>query len=365
MSKKIVHITTVHRMRDTRIFYRYCKSLSDEGYSVNLICPSDDPSFAPGSSHVVDEINVNFLRARSDKYSRIVLNIPLIIKKLSETKPDVIHFHDPELLLLIPIFLIFTRKLVYDVHEDNFENILQKKSIPLVLRIILSRLIRTLELFSSKFSSQVIAERYYHDFLPSSIEALNYPSAYQSCIGGQCHYDLSMLNSTYNWFLYTGNVSIERGALLQLEVLLDNSKNAIFYAGYCQSSVYSAIEDWLERHKISKDRFVLEGYEKFVDQKCINYIQKGYPWVAGIAIFPYSDFYNKKELTKFFEYYNACLPILCADFVEWKKFVNKYECGAVYESGYMQRLKNKKFNFTCNRFNWSDELKKVITIYEL
>jgi len=35
----------------------------------------------------------------------------------------------------------------------------------------------------------------------------------------------------------------------------------------------------------------------------------------------------KKELTKFFEYMNAGLPIICSDFPVWKKFVEKHECG--------------------------------------
>src|SRR5699024_8476079 len=35
----------------------------------------------------------------------------------------------------------------------------------------------------------------------------------------------------------------------------------------------------------------------------------------------------KNELTKFFEYMNAGLPIICSNFPVWKQFIETYECG--------------------------------------
>src|SRR5699024_6459436 len=44
-------------------------------------------------------------------------------------------------------------------------------------------------------------------------------------------------------------------------------------------------------------------------------------------LFPPTAHYMKKELTKFFEYMNAGLPIICSDFPVWKNFVETYQCG--------------------------------------
>ena len=32
-------------------------------------------------------------------------------------------------------------------------------------------------------------------------------------------------------------------------------------------------------------------------------------------------------MTKFFEYMNAGIPVICSDFPVWKAFVERYECG--------------------------------------
>src|SRR5690625_7556260 len=63
-------------------------------------------------------------------------------------------------------------------------------------------------------------------------------------------------------------------------------------------------------------------------------------WLAGIAIFPPTEHYKKKELTKFFEYMNAGLPIICSDFPVWKQFINKYECGITVDPYNETEIKN-------------------------
>src|SRR5690625_6021755 len=66
-------------------------------------------------------------------------------------------------------------------------------------------------------------------------------------------------------------------------------------------------------------------------------------WLAGIALFPPTEHYMKKELTKFFEYMNAGLPIICSHFPQWKTFIDKYNCGIAVDP-YDEDRKSTRLN---------------------
>jgi glycosyltransferase involved in cell wall biosynthesis len=51
------------------------------------------------------------------------------------------------------------------------------------------------------------------------------------------------------------------------------------------------------------------------------------PWTAGLSLFPYSEHYYEKELTKFFEYMAAGLPLIVSDFPNWRAIVDGTRCG--------------------------------------
>ena len=50
-------------------------------------------------------------------------------------------------------------------------------------------------------------------------------------------------------------------------------------------------------------------------------------WTAGLALFPDTPHYREKELTKFFEYMAAGLPIICSDFPVWRELVERHRLG--------------------------------------
>ena len=76
-----------------------------------------------------------------------------------------------------------------------------------------------------------------------------------------------------------------------------------------------------------KANLKIEGIDQFIEKEVIEdrYLQTN--WLAGIALFPPTEHYMKKELTKFFEYMNAGLPIICSNFPVWEKFMETYQCG--------------------------------------
>ena len=70
---------------------------------------------------------------------------------------------------------------------------------------------------------------------------------------------------------------------------------------------------------------LLEGVGYYVTDRMVAALQE--PWTAGLSIFPYSEHYYEKELTKFFEYMAAGLPLIVSDFPNWHAIVDGARCG--------------------------------------
>jgi glycosyltransferase involved in cell wall biosynthesis len=88
----------------------------------------------------------------------------------------------------------------------------------------------------------------------------------------------------------------------------------------------------------------------------------------------------KKELTKFFEYMNAGLPIICSNFPVWKDFVETHECGIAIDPTkdeeireaitFLQenpeeakRMGENGKKAVMNELNWGTQEKKLVDWY--
>ena len=97
MSTEICVLTSVHQPFDGRIFHRECRSLVEAGYRVTLIAAANlEPAERDG-------VAILSVKPASSRWQR-----PLIwwrlYRQVLRLRPQVIHFHDPELLLLVPLF---------------------------------------------------------------------------------------------------------------------------------------------------------------------------------------------------------------------------------------------------------------------
>jgi glycosyltransferase involved in cell wall biosynthesis len=312
-TKKVVHITTVHHPLDPRIYYKQCHSLQKAGYNVTLIAPSSSDLKGENTVPVIP------LKKYKNRFISMFLSPIEAYKKAKELKADYYHFHDPEFL---PAAWLLKKKhntVFYDIHEDYETGIVTRDYLTKPLRIVISKIYKLIEKVFSKNMELVLAEKYYKEKYPRGNCVLNYPILNENLINKRR--DTSKVE---NKLLYTGNVTTDRGALTHAALPNIDENMSVYFYGRCPEWL---AEQMLEVAGENKEQLYIEGINRYVPKEEIDHSYISKQWLAGLALFPPSEHYKKKELTKFFEYMTAGIPIICSNFKVWKDFIDKYRCG--------------------------------------
>ncbi|NIK11820.1 glycosyltransferase involved in cell wall biosynthesis [Alkalibacillus almallahensis] len=305
-------MTTVHHPFDPRIYHKECKSLYESGYDVVLLAPSTGENEDILVPHVP-------IKHYSSKLKRMILGSIEVYKKAKKLKADVYHFHDPELIFVARLLKRRNNTVVYDVHEDFLTSLVKKDYLNKFVKKIIKYSFRSIEKIFTKGFEFILAEKYYQNIYPKGKWILNYPTVNQQYIEHQ-----RKDKPIEKRLLYTGNVDIQRGAQIHAKIPDLHSEIGVHFVGKCPlkfaEEIYRIAGD-------TKERIHITGINKFIEKEEIDRQYLSRNWLAGLAIFPPTDHYQKKELTKFFEYMNAGIPIICSNFSAWKEFVNKHQCG--------------------------------------
>ncbi|SDZ55643.1 Glycosyltransferase involved in cell wall bisynthesis [Evansella caseinilytica] len=364
-NKTVVHITTVHHPLDPRIYYKECRSLQNAGYDVTLLAPETEESLP-------DEINIIPLKKYNNRIFRMLFSTAAAYLKARKLKADYYHFHDPELLLVAWLLKSKKNVVIYDIHEDYETGILQKEYLPKPFRKLLAKAYQTIETALSKKMELCLAEKYYKDKYRRGQCILNYPLLNKKLIDYR-----SESEPPENKLIYTGNISVDRGAKKHAKVPKLDNNVTVYLVGKCPEGLAETMGEIAGEHK---QRLIIEGIGKYVPKEIIDQYYTSHRWIAGMAIFPPTDHYMKKELTKFFEYMSLGIPIICSDFPVWKKFVDKYTCGITVNPDNEDEIKraiaflrsnqdaakkmgNNGKEAVINELNWNKEEEKLIKWY--
>ena len=131
-SRRVAHLTSVHRSDDPRIVLKECASLADRGYDVVLV--------ARGRAPVTMPAGVRFVSA-GESHGRLARMawVPIrILVRAWRLRAQVYHIHDPELLPIGLLLRLSGAAVIYDAHEDLPRQIAYKPYIPPVLRAPIS-----------------------------------------------------------------------------------------------------------------------------------------------------------------------------------------------------------------------------------
>lgn len=366
---KVVHMTTVHHPYDPRIYYKQCMSLQQsEQFDVTLIAQS--PEGGIDGNKPVEHIILPSYRKR---LARMFFGAAKTYNLAKKMDADIYVFHDPELLFVGKLLKKKNNVVIYDIHEDYVTSILQKEYLKPWLRKLMAKGYGLLEKNCTKGMSLSLAEKYYKENYPQGKCILNYPIVR----------DIDMLNQQdhrpiENKLLYTGNVDYDRGALQHAELPVIDEDVEMYLIGKCASSLAREMNN---AAGTAKERLYIEGIDTFVVKDRIDEMYQKYNWLAGVALFPPTEHYMKKELTKFFEYMAAGIPVLCSNFPEWEAFVQKHQCGLTVDPNDKKEIQKaitflKTHPETAKEFgengkqaisqslNWKAEEKKLFQWYD-
>lgn len=388
---KVAHLTSHHNILDNRIFYRECRSLAAAGYEVVLVAQH-------AQDEVRDGIRIRAVPRYRNRFERVTLTAFRVVRGAWRERPAVFHFHDPELIPWGLLLHLLGKRVIYDVHEDFTQAADVRPWVPDKARPLVARLSDFTAWLARKTMAIVIAERYYERRFPGATKVLNYPHLERSVALQAIERRPETMPERIR-LLYIGNVTWSRGAFIHAELARRLPGVEILISGGCDPAVAAEIEQrsgdatigivaadgaitWKKRSNRPAEEvstIILDGIGFYVPHaRMLAALQQ--EWTAGIAIFPYTDHYYEKELTKFFEYMAAGLPVVLSHFPNWRALVEGPNAGIAVDptdwdaiTAAIRRLHDHPDEAVAmglagrravqTRFNWQSQAENLVALY--
>lgn len=313
----ILHITTVHPREDARIVHKELYSIATtRRWKVGLVVADSNGNLTDKISGLTIE---DVGRAPGGRMGRLAIGSWQVFRRIRLLRPQLIHFHDPELIPLGLVMKCFGYKVIYDVHEDVPRQILEKYWIPSFLRHPIAVVTKIVEwIGASVFDSIVIAEPKVAERFPSrkTVVVQNFPKMEEFITPNLVPY-----LERPPTFAYVGSITIGRGVREMVQaVSMMPERNAcrLELAGlFQQATVQDEIQlmvgwskvrfhGWLSRSKVAN---------------ILGNVRAGlvvlHPFKKDINAYP----------TKMFEYMAIGLPVIASDFSLWRRIITEANCG--------------------------------------
>ncbi len=344
--------------------------MSKAGYEVILIAKIKE-------ENTCDLVRIIPFPEFNNKLTRFIFAPILIGWKAYKVKADIYQFHDPELILIGVLLKLLTRKpVIFDIHEDNVTVIENRNYVTALFKPCLKKIYLLFELISRKYLVVLIAEKYYKERIPEGVEILNYPILLET--QKKAFIEKSPISSqANNWLLYTGSTRKDRGALHHANITSYLPDIGVYSAGKCSADLYEKMKNVSD-----PERLIVEGNNSInISRERLDYLTSNYKWLAGLALFPKTKHFEKKELTKFFEYMRDGIPILCSNMPAWEEFVTRNNVGIAVDpedeeqivraiqwlTGHPDRRRvmgQNGIRLIKKKYNWQNEENKLISLYE-
>lgn len=308
----VAHVTTVHHENDTRIRAKECASLREAGAEVHLVAPDD------GFTGPTDGITVHHIERRS-KAARVLRSGLDAVRAVRSIRPDVIHIHDPELLVMIPLLRRDGVPVIYDVHEELPKQIRGREWIPGPLRTIAATVAQHAEpLLARLASGYVLVDEWGDRFRGRpTVVVRNLPR----------HSEFDSLETAPGTpspavdagpptIAYVGSITAERGALVLAEAvnLIDREIRLVLAGPIGHPDLGRRIRA-LDTHR----RIELPG--RIDRREVVDLLTRAQ--AAALLLKP-SEAYDVARATKLYEYLLASVPIVLSDSPAHRSFHTEF-----------------------------------------
>ncbi len=317
--RRIVIASLLKPIDDTRMFEKMGVTLSDSG---------DYEVFILGYPSKVKPAYPNIHFSPLPPFARISfgrLLAPLrIALKIREVRPDMLIVNTHELLIVALLNRIFFgTRIIYDIQENYFRNILYSEAFPQLLRPLLALWVRAKEkITASLFHWFFLAEKGYQNefkFLKNRYTIIENkampPAGLKRTVrpgDGRLLFSGTLAEST--GVFEAINLAIE---LNQLEPSI-----RLKIIGYCaKSELLNKIKLAIAAHNF----ITLTGGDQLVPhQEIVKSISNS---DFGIIYYPHSPHTENSIPTKLYEYLSYQLPIIIQDKPAWKELISPCQAG--------------------------------------
>ncbi len=331
------------------------------GYDVSLLVADGKGNECCEGVQISDLGTMNF------RLVRMIVGPVLALIYVVRKRPDVIHLHDPELLIIGLMLKVVGVRVIYDAHEDLPEQIKRKYWIPRIFRRPVS--------IVAKFALGIILRGY--DAVVTATDGIrvkinhkrvvtvrNYP------ILSEFDFVKNKLGKTHR-FCYAGGISLERGAMSMIEALPENDSRLALAGNFIPANLSGRLEGLSNWHRVD-----------FLGFLSRNEIAELYAEsIAGVVVLQGGQGFEETLPIKLFEYMAAALPVICSDFPAWREIVEQADCGIVVGDADRESIRNAYLSILSEpgdaiemgkrgleavreKYSWDKEAAKLVSMYK-
>jgi glycosyltransferase involved in cell wall biosynthesis len=307
--KRIIHLSSVHRDRDVRIFLKECRSLAKlfPECEVHLI-------LAGVEERCEENVHIHSIpKVEGSRLKRMWTTVNHAYRKAKELDGDIYHLHDPELMRIALKLKRKGKKVIYDAHEDLPRQILGKSYLP--MKKIVSVVMERVENFICARLSGIITAtphiaKRFEKINKLTVAINNFPLENEIEFIGE-----SSLTKE-NTVCFIGGISPIRGTKELVDAMaLTNCNLAL--AGEIPSDFKAQLTESNGWKNVEELGFIDRERSMIIKQKSI----------AGMVTFlPYPNHINAQP-NKIFEYMAAGLPVIGSNFPMWRELLVDNYCG--------------------------------------
>ena len=365
---KVVHITTVHKRFDSRIFYKECSSLANKGYEVFMIVADGKGDDEVSGVKILD------VGLETNRVRKLFVSCYKAYKKAKELNADIYHFHDPDFLPWGKRIKQRTNIVLFDSHEDFPSLMLQRSYIPSYLRKFLFNITTLLEKSCTRkitgviTATETIKEKFQNYGLKHIQIIKNYPilKPFETEVK-------EIKEETEPIACYVGGLTSVRG-VREMILSCAIAKVRLFLVGeFDDMEFFSQMKNLPQWDNVTFFDYVNheELYKKIYSQSTL-----------GLVLLHSAPNHTHSIPIKQLEYMQAKLPVVCTSEINFcKEITEKTGCGIVVnpldieetakaimricqDKSLAKQMSEKGYEATTKEYNWISQETALLEFYQ-
>jgi glycosyltransferase involved in cell wall biosynthesis len=303
---KVCMLSSVHSADDIRIMEKEARSLAGFGHAVTVVARPPCPDVPAGIDFKLIDLPAVARWKRPWMVGRAAMALA------RTTSPDVVHFHDPELIPFALKLKSHGCRVIYDVHEDVPADIYSKTWIPAPLQPIVA--------WGAELVERATARRFDAVVAATSTIADRFRRygarvvVVRNSVRLEEFIEPTIKTARRRQAVYIGRTSFNRG-LVEMAEACQAANLPLVLAG----SIGAREADWLK--KSTKN---IEWRGKLGRSQIATLLNQS---LVGLCLIHPEPNYLHALPTKIFEYMAAGLPVITSDLPKSKEIVEAAGCG--------------------------------------